>query len=89
MQGAHSEPDLFSTAVKMEDDKIHLSESKNIPEKDIETKIIDSNPSNEKQVTLPIDKPVEKEPLLSHSTTSIQKIVFFYSDNHFEIYHQK
>jgi len=89
MQGAHPKPDLFSTAIKMEDEKIHLSESINIPEKDIETKIIDINLSNEKPVILPVEKPVEKESLPSHSTASIQKIVFFYSDHHFEIYHQK
>jgi transcriptional regulator with XRE-family HTH domain len=79
------ERDLFSS-VPVSGKKITAGESRIAEKKEIADQICDSREVEEK-TTQTINKHVENEPLLPYPTPQIHKIVFFYSDNSFEIYH--
>jgi len=79
MHISHSEPDLFSTSTKE-----NVQETKDsFQEKKAYIHIDEDIPKKATE-----HKPLEKEQPPSHSTASINKIIFFYSDNSFEIFHQ-
>jgi len=86
MQESQSEPDLFSTAAKVEDEKARNLKSAIIQKTEKETVSFDNIHSHEKPKTPITEKPVEKDVTLPYTDISIQKIVFFYSDKRFEIY---
>jgi len=80
-QISHPEPDLFNSVIR---------EKINIPPRITEEK----EPTLpvrevEKQILPNISTPVEVEAPPSHSTVLVNKIVFFYSDNSFELFHPK
>ena len=84
--------DLFTSSEppKIGHRNYNAQESDVASEKKINTQIFDSKRDIEKQVSVPVDTPIEKESPLSHPTsTSLNKIIFFYSDKSFEVFNPK
>jgi len=76
-------PNLFSTIPTV--DTINtVVESRVVEQKKLAEQIFDSREVDKKVVSTPIKS--EKELLLPHSSEQISKIVFFYSDNSFEVF---
>jgi transcriptional regulator with XRE-family HTH domain len=80
-----SERDLFSP-VHISGKIITHGESGIAEKKEMTDPICDSREVEEK-ATPSVSKHIENELLLPNSTPNIHKIVFFYSDNSFEVYH--
>jgi len=90
LQLENEEPDLF-TQTQLEKTNVNKRESLIEKQIDTEVEIINSHETEKPKVSKS-NQPVEKEnpPPPSHSTEStVQKIIFFYSDNRFEIYQPK
>ena len=88
LQAEISEPDLFSAASPVTNvisEELPVAEKKEISEPVFDSREV------AKKVTPVIEKPVEK--LIEKESTdfppslSVKKIVFFYSDNSFEVFH--
>jgi len=84
LQTETSEPNLFSTVSPVTN--VIPKESPVVKEKEIDEEIYDSR-EVEKKAEPVIEKPVEKEIKASYPALSVVKIVFFYSDNSFEVFH--
>jgi len=84
LQPEISEPDLFSAVSPPTN--IMPKESPVAEIKKDDGQIFDSREVEEKPVSI-IDKPIEKENKVHNPALSVAKIVFFYSDNSFEVFH--
>ena len=86
-----TEPDLFAAEATQKNRVLDsLPEQAIAQEKKIDDRIFDSKRDMEKRETkVEIVPPIEKEVLPSHPPASptVSKIIFFYSDNSFEIFH--
>ena len=82
----HKEVDLFSPLPTLTEKKAIAGESRTAEKKENDVQISDSREveKNERPI---ISEPIEKEQLLPYSTLQVVKIVFFYSDNSFEVFH--
>jgi len=90
LQLENEKPDLFTQA---QSKVTNVNKQESLIEKQIipEVEIINSH-ETKKSVIANLNQSIEKKnpPPPSHSTEStVQKIIFFYSDNHFEIYQPK
>jgi transcriptional regulator with XRE-family HTH domain len=90
-----TEPDLFSDSMpehKVKEVETHvpvtLVESPVAYQDKVSDQIFDSREVEEIEPKIEV-KPLEQSALPSSPALSITKIVFFYSDNSFEVYHQK
>ena len=84
LQPETSEPDLFSTLSPIAN--VISGESPVVEKKELNEQIFDSHEVEKKGVPV-IEKPIEKENKALISSLSVSKIVFFYSDNSFEVFH--
>lgn len=96
IQISQSKPDLFTSASKASDLLVENVFEKSETKENI---VLDKNEISEEKITPALlteksappicDKPKENEFPPPHSTVTINKIVFFYSDNSFEVYQPK
>jgi len=78
-------PNLFSTVLPSSETNITTRELRVAEKKEVNEQISNSS-EIEKKATSTFTKP-EKELPLPHPSLQVTKIVFFYSDNSFEIFH--
>ena len=84
LQTEVSETDLFSAASPVTN--VISQESPITEKKEITVPISDSREVEKKAAPI-IEKPIEKESKTPNPSLSVSKIVFFYSDNSFEVFH--
>jgi transcriptional regulator with XRE-family HTH domain len=80
-----SEADLFSNVPSTANNTTH-GESHTAEKNKNDVQIYDSRETEDESVPTVI-KPIENESLLPHPPIQVTKIVFFYSDNSFEVFH--
>ncbi len=84
LQEEMREPDLFSTAPSIIN--VNIGESPIVEKKEINEEISDSR-EIEKKVVPGIEKSTKESKTSNLSVPVVAKIVFFYSDNSFEVFH--
>jgi transcriptional regulator with XRE-family HTH domain len=80
-----SEADLFSNVPSTANNITH-GESHTVEKNKNDVQIYDSREVEEENTPI-VTKHIENEPLLPYPSTQVTKIVFFYSDNSFEVFH--